>query len=56
MTHQRLGKASGQGNHVNWPDILEEQEDNDEAQVDSVHIQEGTVAGLLEPEYKESSM
>ena len=39
-----------------WPDILEEQEDNDEAQVDSVHIQEGTVAGLLEPEYKESSM
>lgn len=46
LTHQRLGKASGQGSNVNWLDVLEEREDADEAQVASVQIQESTVALL----------
>lgn len=34
-------------NNVQWPDILEEQEVTDVAQVDSIKIQERAVAGQI---------
>lgn len=55
LTHQRLGKASGQRSNVNWLDISEEQKDAEEAQVASGQIQERTVARQLEPEQKKPS-
>ena len=46
LTHQRLGKASGQGSNVNWLDVLEEREDADEAQVASVQIRKAQLLCL----------